>query len=193
METDAQQLSALARQDSLAAMVQLIELHYERIYAFLRRLAGNDADAADLTQRTFGRIQQALPTFAGRSSVGSWMHGIAYHIYVDWRRSNGRTEARPDEWWALHRSPEPGPDQQVLRTDLGARLYACVDRLEADLRQTVHLHYYQDLTLQETADAMGVAVSTVKYRLRQALDALQKQLAAEGSRSAPVSPRPARL
>ena len=45
----------------------------------------------------------------------------------------------------------------VARTDLAAALYASVDRLDADLRETIHLHYYQDLTLQETADAMGVA------------------------------------
>jgi len=54
-----------------------------------------------------------------------------------------------------------------------------VDRLDPDLRDTVHLHYYQDLTLQETADAQGVATSTVKYRLRQALAELQKKLAQE--------------
>ena len=53
-----------------AAAVQLIELFYERIFAFLRRLAGNEDDAADLTQRTFSRVWDALPTFAGRSSVG---------------------------------------------------------------------------------------------------------------------------
>ncbi len=54
-----------------------------------------------------------------------------------------------------------------------------MDRLESELRNTVHLHYYQGLTLQETADAMGVAASTVKYRLRQALAELQKALATE--------------
>jgi RNA polymerase sigma-70 factor (ECF subfamily) len=51
--------------------------------------------------------------------------------------------------------------------------------LETDLRHTVQLHYYQGLTLQETADAMGVATSTVKYRLRQALAELQRKLASE--------------
>src|SRR5437667_5894163 len=99
MELQANQLVEGARRGDTAAVVQLIELFYERIYAFLRRLAGNDADAADLTQRTFGRVQQALPTFAGRSSIGSWIHGIAYHLYVDWRRAERRIEPRPDEWW----------------------------------------------------------------------------------------------
>ena len=176
MDLDANQLRALAGRDSEAAAIQLIELFYERIYAFLRRLAGNDADAADLTQRTFARVQQSLPSFAARSSIASWIHGIAYHVYVDWLRGNRRMEARSDEWWATCASPELPPDESVARTDFAARLYGCVDRLDAPLRDSVHLHYYQELTLQETADAMGVAASTIKYRLRQALDLLQKQL-----------------
>jgi RNA polymerase sigma-70 factor (ECF subfamily) len=176
MDLDANQLRTLARQDTPAATVHLIERFYERIYAFLRRLSGNDADAADLTQRTFGRVQQALPSFAGRSSIASWMHSIAYHIYVDWRRADRRAEPRSDEWWAACPSAELPPDEAVAQTDFAHALYGFVDRLEPDLRESVHLHYYQGLTLQETADAMEVAASTVKYRLRQALDELRRKL-----------------
>jgi len=179
MELQTSQLVENTRLGDKAAATRLIELFYERIYAFLRRLAGNDADAADLTQRTFGRVWQALPTFAARSSVGSWIHGIAHHVYVDWRRANHRTEPRSNEWWADCPALEAAPDEAVARSDLAAALYASVDRLDPDLRATVHLHYYQELTLQETADAQGVATSTVKYRLRQALAELQKKLAQE--------------
>ena len=177
MEPDANQLMEQARGGNTAAAGELIELFYERIYAFLRRLAANDADAADLTQRTFSRMWQALPGFAGRSSVASWIHSIAYHAYVDWRRSDRHTEPRPDEWWAARPAPEARPDEVVARTDLAATVYGLVDELEPELRHTVQLHYYQDLTLQETADALGVATSTVKYRVRQALAELQRKLA----------------
>ncbi len=179
MEPDAHQLVETARSGGRTAAVELIELFYARIYAFLRRLAANDADAADLTQRTFGRVWQALPTFAGRSSVSSWMHSIAYHVYVDWRRADRHTEPRSNEWWAARPAPEATPAEIVAHTDMAAALYGSVDELEPDLRHTVQLHYYQALTLQETADAMGVATSTVKYRLRQALAELQRKLAVE--------------
>lgn len=172
----ANQLAEAARRGDRTAATRLIELFYERIYAFLRRLAGHDADAADLTQSTFSRVWQALPTFAGRSSVSSWIHGIAHHVYVDWRRANHRTEPRPDEWWNARSASGPLPDEIASRTDLAATLFYSVDKLEQDLRDTVHLHYYQELTLQETADALGIATSTVKYRLRQALAELQKKL-----------------
>jgi RNA polymerase sigma-70 factor (ECF subfamily) len=176
METDAQQLVEAARFGNEAAAVQLIELFYRRINAFLRRLAGNEADAADLTQHTFSRVWQALPGFAGRASVSSWIHRIAYHTYVDWRRANHHSESRPDEWWQERPAAGPAPDESVGRTDLAARLYALVDQLEPTLRETIHLHYYQELTLQETAEAMNAATSTIKYRLRLALEQLQKPL-----------------
>jgi len=177
MEFDPDQLVEPARHGDQQAAVQLVELFYERIYAFLRRLAGNEADAADLTQRTFGRLWQALPTFARRSSVSSWIHGIAYHVYVDWRRAEHRSEARPEAWWAACRAPDAAPDELASHTDLREVLYGFVDNLSPELRETVHLHYYQGLALQATADALGVATSTVKYRIRQAVAELQKKLA----------------
>ena len=190
MDSDANQLAEKARCGDRAAAARLIELFYERIYAFLRRLAANDADAADLTQRTFGRVWQALPTFAGRSSVSSWMHSIAYHVYVDWRRADRHTEPRSNEWTARP-ALEARPDEIVALADSAAAIYGSVEELEPDLRHTVQLHYYQNLTLQETADAMGVATSTVKYRLRQALTELQRKLASE--RTSPVPTAASRM
>jgi RNA polymerase sigma-70 factor (ECF subfamily) len=186
MEPDGNELIGRARSGDQAAAAELISLFYERIYAFLRRLTANDADAADLTQRTFARVWQALPAFEGRSSVASWIHSIAYHAYVDWRRADRHTEPRSNQWWATRPAAESQPDEIVAHTDMAATVYGTVHELEPELRHTVQLHYYQDLTLQETADAMGVATSTVKYRLRQALAELQRRLAS--NRTSQASP-----
>jgi len=189
MHTDTHGLAKAAGDGDAEAVADLIDLFYGKVYAFLRRLTGNEADAADLTQRTFAKLWEALPRFAGESSLSSWIHSIAYHTYVDWRRSDHRTEARSPEWWADRRCASPAPDETALRSDLAATLYSSVDQLEPDLRDTVHLHYYQELSLQETADAMGVAASTVKYRLRQALSELELKMNPQrGTVNPPVNP-----
>lgn len=177
MEADEQTLVAAARRGEPGAATELVGRHYAAIYAFLRRLAGSETEAADLTQITFTRVWQALPGFAGRSALRGWLHGIAHHVYLDWRRRNGRLESRPDEWWLAHADTRLGPDRLAADGDLAATVYAEVDGLDPDLRGAVHLHYYQGLTLEETAVALGIASSTVKYRLRQALDRLQQRLA----------------
>lgn len=177
MNTDETQLIAEAQRGEVAAAGELVDRFYRAVYAFLRRLAGADADAEDLTQKTFTRVWQALPRFEGRSSVSSWLHGIAYHVYQDWHRANHRLESRPDEWWADCPDQRKQPDTAASDADLAATLYAAVDRLEPAVRDTVHLHYYQGLTLQDTAAALGIAASTVKYRLRSAIQQLQRRLA----------------
>ena len=176
MDFDERGMVERVRRGENAAAVEFIDLYYERIYAFLRRLAGTDADAADLTQRVFTRVWQALPNYAGRSSLGSWLHGIAYHIYVDWVRGNHRVESRPDEWWEHRVSPQLSPAEIAVHNDLRAKVYASVDKLAPEVRDTIHLHYYQGLTLEETATAMGISASTVKYRLRQGVGELEQKL-----------------
>lgn len=173
MEPELNRLIAGAKAGDPDAAVRLIDLNYRRIYAFLRRLTQSDEDAADLTQRTFARVWQALPSFEGRSSVSSWMHGIAYHIYVDLRRRDHRMESQSDAWWQMRPSVDLAPDEALSEKDLRATIYGFVEKLEPEVRDTVHLHYYQGLTLEESAHALAVASSTVKYRLRKALDQLK--------------------
>lgn len=176
METHENQTVRAVLAGDRAAAESLVDDHYATVYGFLRRFTGQDADAADLTQRTFARAWQALPSFAGRSSFRSWMHTIAWRTYVDWLRANHRPEARSDTWWASQTAPTPSPADTVGEADLAAAVYAAVDRLDADLRVTVHLHYYQGLSIAETAEALAIGTATVKDRIRRALRHLQSQL-----------------
>src|SRR5262245_19739868 len=134
---DPEQLVQSAKAGSRSAAEALIERFYRPVYAFLCRLSGNPTDAADLTQRTFSKVWQALPSFAAKSSVTSWIHSIAYHAFIDWRRMDRHTEPRPTEWWTAQPSGTAGPDDVLATRDLSARLYSAVDALENSLRETV--------------------------------------------------------
>jgi len=156
---------------------QLIDRFHERIYAFLRRLSGTDSDAVELTQRTFCRVWVALPGFAGKSTLSSWLHGIAYRTYVDWLRKERRNQAMPDEWWTCLPDEQAGPDDLSAASHDRSVIYGAVDRLEPELRDTIHLHYYQGLSIEETGKALEIASSTVKHRVRRALELLRRTIA----------------
>jgi RNA polymerase sigma factor (sigma-70 family) len=70
----------------------------------------------------------------------------------------------------------PTPFEDAAERELAYQLYRCVDQLDEDKKQVVHLHYYQHFSLSETAEALGIATSTVKYRLREALDFLRAKV-----------------
>lgn len=183
MNDPSSQLIHRAHSGDRAAAGQLIDQFYQRIYAYHRRLTGDTHDAEDLTQQTFSKAWQSIAKFESRASVSSWLHGIAYHVFADWMRKRRPTENLNEDWWQS--CPEPfEPFKELQKRDSAANVWSAADELPNDLRQTVHLHYYQELTLQETADALGIAVSTVKFRISKAISQLQKLLAEPGLISA---------
>ena len=177
MSDAAETLCEHARNGDLAAASELVALFYQRIFAYLRRLSRNDDDAADLTQKTFARTWQSLSSYQRRSTFSTWLHGIAYHVYLDWRRKRNLGDAQTDEWWETQAANSPTPYENTAERELALQLYRWVDELDDEKKQAVHLHYYQNLPLSETAEVLGVAVSTVKYRLREALDFLRARTA----------------
>jgi RNA polymerase sigma-70 factor (ECF subfamily) len=177
MSDPATKLCERAQAGDVEAASELVGQFYERLYAWFRRLTGHDEDAADLTQKTFSKVWTSLGSYQGRSSFSTWLHGIGHHVYVDWRRRSSPTEPASDEWWLHCADQAPSPSESAADREQAQQVYSLVDELDEDTRQTVHLHYYQGLSLAETAEVLGIATSTVKYRLREAVEFLKAKTA----------------
>jgi RNA polymerase sigma-70 factor (ECF subfamily) len=177
MKDNVEQLCDRAREGDLASASELVSHFYQRIYAYFRRLCGSDDDAADLTQKTFSKGWQSLSSYRQTSTFSTWLHGIAHHVYADWRRKRSAGELQTDDWWNACPDESPTPYEDAAEKELARQLYQWVDQLDEEKKQAVHLHYYQNLSLSETADALGIATSTVKYRLREALEFLRSKAA----------------
>src|SRR3954464_6979091 len=146
------QICQRAQAGSHEAAAELVECFYEPIFAYLRRLSSDPEEAADLTQKTFAKAWTALRSYRARSRFSTWLHGIAHHVYVDWRRQRKPGSTQTDEWWDACAATTRTPFEEAAERDSAHRLYALVEQLEEDARQVIHLHYYQHLSLLETAE-----------------------------------------
>ena len=164
-----------AAQGESEAAASLVREYYKLVFAYLRRLTGNEADAADLCQVTFLKVWQSISRFRGESSVSAWMHRIAYCSFVDWLRQSHPAKEQTDSWWEGVPAQGANPFEAAADVEAARRVYAAVDNLTEDERQIIHLHYYQGLSLAETAEVLALPGSTLKYRLRGALHELRRQ------------------
>ena len=172
----ARQWCAQAAKGDLAAGSKLLREFYKPIFAYHRRLSRNGEDAADLTQVTFARVWSSIARFRGASSVSTWIHRIAYCSYVDWVRQLRPPAQQTEAWWHDIPAADPTPFDQSADLETSRRVYAAVETLPGEHREAIHLHYYQGLSLAETAEVLEVPESTLKYHLRNALDQLRRQL-----------------
>ncbi len=176
MVTEEQRLCRRAQSGDRGAASALLKMFYRQVFSHQRRLCGNEQVAEDLTQETFVKIWSSLKSYRGKSSFRTLIYTIAYRVYLDWLRKEGRLEGLRNEWWSEHIDASPGPFEIAADRQMAQRLYKAVDQLDENKRQVVHLHYYQGLTLRETAQVLNVAISTVKYRLRVVMKVLRSKM-----------------
>ena len=145
------------------AVRALYERYAPRVYAVVRRIAGEDDLAQDYAQEAWIRAIRALPTFRGDARFSTWLHRIAVNSALQaLRRNDTRTkrEAPMPEAVAVH--PKEG---DVLLSDL---LERAMDRLPDGMRQVLILHDVEGYTHEEIGEFLGVTSGTSKSQLFKA-------------------------
>jgi RNA polymerase sigma-70 factor (ECF subfamily) len=154
---------------------ELIRRHHQAVYGFLRRLGADQALSEDLTQETYARAWSRVSGLREAVSLRAWLLAIARNEFLQLARRKGIEEV-PMEDDPGSADPAPGALGGLENRQRDARLHRAVDRLEPALRETVALHYFQDLSLREVGVVLGLPPGTVKSRLNRALEALRGEL-----------------
>ncbi len=172
----------------------VVREHGDRVYRLAYRLAGNRADAEDLTQETFVRVFRSLAQYSPGTFEG-WLHRITTNLFLDMvrRRQRIRFDALPEDAGDRLAGSDPGPEQTYDDMHLDPEIQAALDSLPPDFRVAVVLCDLEQLSYEEIAATLGIKVGTVRSRIHRGRVLLREALAhrAPGVRPAePGSPAP---
>ena len=130
--------------------------------------------AEDSVQETFIKAVRAWDAFRGESAVRTWLTRIAIRTCMDMRR--GFWFRRVDR----SVTPDMLPDRAQEAEEDESALTLAVMNLPKKEREVTLLYYYQDMTMNEIAETLGVTQPTVSYRLRRAKEKLRTELERRG-------------
>ena len=177
---------------------QLATACRERIYRLAMRITRNSADAEDVQQETLLKAHRHFHTFEGRSRFTTWISRIAINeSLMSLRRRRDHLFSSldvpsPDQGISLCdrlKSAIEDPETAYSRRELGDRLRSAVDGLPARIRLVFLLRAVEELSTEETARIVRTSCSTVKGRLRRAIQSLQQDLGTPLRPQASVSPK----
>ncbi len=158
------------------ALTALYRRYADQLFGYLARLAPDRMIAEEILQDTLLAVWRSADNFAGRSSVRTWLFGVAR------RQAYNRLRTLREPMVDLARLPEPesvepGPEELVLARLEAGRVADGLRQLAPAHREVLLLALSAELAHAEIAEVIGVPVGTVKSRLHHARAALARLLA----------------
>lgn len=181
------ELVALAQKGDMRAYDALVTRHRGRIFAMIRNMTHNEADAWDISQDVFVKAWQALPRFEAKARFSTWLYRIAHNSVYDWSRKRKFESAGElnDEIFERDRidpaavttpSAAEAPDAALGHGELRIKIEHALGKLSAEHREVVLLKDVQGLAYKEIAEVMNCTLGTVMSRLFYARQKLQTLL-----------------
>jgi RNA polymerase sigma-70 factor, ECF subfamily len=182
---DESALVAKAREGDLAAFNELVNSYSRKIFRLAKHITQNDEDAEDVLQETFLKAFEHLDGFQGQSKFYTWIVRIAVNeslmklrkrksdrsVPLDEPVDTGEdTVVREIAVW------DENPEQKYSREELGHILDEAVEGLRPAFRTVFVLRDIEELSTEETAEALGISVPAVKSRLLRARLQLREKL-----------------
>ncbi|ABV95156.1 RNA polymerase sigma factor [Dinoroseobacter shibae DFL 12 = DSM 16493] len=148
------------------------------VYRFIRSKLNDPFESADILHDVFLEVWRSAGRFEGRSSVKSWVFGIAYRKVIDVFRKSARTDLTDS--FEEEADTDPNPEQCLATAENSAHLLFCMETLKLDQRAAIQLAFFEDQGYREIAAALDVPEGTVKTRIFHAKKLLMRCL--EGRR-----------
>lgn len=181
-----------ARQDDRRAIEQLIGRYQQKVYRIAYQMCyADEEEAKDRVQEAFFRAFRNIKKFKGKSSFYTWLYRIVVNTCIDaqrrrnrwhqtflpWRfgkteneESNTTSEDYPD------REENSNPLSRLTRQQLESDVKKALKSLSEKQRAVFQLKVFQEMSIPEIAEIMGLAEGTVKTHLFRATQFVRSQL-----------------
>ncbi len=184
--TDVDLAGRIAQRDPLAVRL-VLKRNNQRLFRAAWAVLKDRADAEDAVQEGYLKAFAAIGSFTGASSLATWLTRIVLNEALGKKRSSQRrarllqqqSVALMDDYRERQTdiSAEPSPEQEAARRQVAKLLERAVAELPEPFRVVFVLRDVEGLSVEETAEVLGVQPQTVKTRLLRARRRLQTMLA----------------
>jgi len=173
---DDRTLEACRRGDSDAFRL-VFEAHKDRVYSIaLCFFDGNEATASDVTQEVFLKLMTAISQFENRSEFSTWLHRIVTNACLDRKRSFRRFLSFGESDAGQLPDRRSSHEEKYIQREIEGSVRKVIAGMKPKLRMAILLKYFDDLSYDEMATAMGCSTATVASRLNRAHRILARKL-----------------
>ncbi len=165
------------------AFATLVDRFQRKIYRVAYAIVRDDVEADTITQDTFIQAYTHLAKFQGRSEFETWLTRIAINRSRDSLRRRrfvslfSSEDDEDREAWIEPVDTRPDPEREIMARQLRAAIEHAERKLSAQQKVIFRLRHYENRSLEEIAELLGLRAGTVRAHLFRAIHKIRKELA----------------
>jgi len=173
------------------AFRELFDAHKDRVWTIAVRFTGDESAARDVTQQVFLKLFTSISGFRHEANFKTWLYRLVANECMDEFRKRRRMisfdffgpaplDDRDEDHGKVDMKDwrqEPLQEESLARLEISDAVLAAVMQLKPKLRMAILLKYYEDLSYEQMAEALGCSMGTVASRLNRGHKALAQRLA----------------
>ncbi|MCC3217615.1 MULTISPECIES: RNA polymerase sigma factor [Chryseobacterium] len=166
-----------AKDKDQKAQTKLINVFWVDVFSFVMKKVRDENDADEITVNVFSKVLSKLDMFDPHFQFKTWVLTIAQNTVIDfWRKKNRDNEDAVENLDEVKNQYAKSPEELLISEEEQKKIIKTIESLDANYQDIIRLRFFEEKSIKEIADELGISVANTKVRVMRAKKVLAELL-----------------
>ncbi|MDM1553049.1 RNA polymerase sigma factor [Chryseobacterium indologenes] len=166
-----------AKDKDQKAQTKLINVFWVDVFSFIMKKVKDENDADEITVNVFSKVLSKLDMFDPHFQFKTWILTIAQNTVIDfWRKKNRENEDAVENLDEVKNQYAKSPEELLISEEEQKKIIKTIESLDANYQDIIKLRFFEEKSIKEIAEELGISVANTKVRVMRAKKVLAELL-----------------
>ncbi|MFP3835125.1 RNA polymerase sigma factor [Chryseobacterium sp. SIMBA_028] len=166
-----------AKDKDQKAQTKLINVFWVDVFSFVMKKVRDENDADEITVNVFSKVLSKLDMFDPHFQFKTWILTIAQNTVIDfWRKKNRENEDAVENLDEVKNQYAKSPEEILISEEEQKKIIKTIESLDANYQDIIKLRFFEEKSIKEIAEELGISVANTKVRVMRAKKVLAELL-----------------
>lgn len=170
-------LIILAKNKNQKSQTKLINHFWVDVFSFVMKKVQDENVADEITVSVFSKVLAKLDLYDPNFQFKTWILTIAQNTVIDyWRKKNRENEDSTDNFDDFKNQFARSPEELLISEEDHKQILNIIESLDFNYQEIIRLRFFEEKSIKEIADELGLTISNTKVRIMRAKKVLSELL-----------------
>jgi len=171
------QLISKANDKDQKAQTRLINIFWVDVFSFVMKKVRDENDADEITVNVFSKVLSKLDMYDPHFQFKTWILTIAQNTIIDfWRKKSRENQDPTENLDEVKNQFAKSPEELMISDEEQMKIIKMIESLDKNYQDILRLRFFEEKSIKEIADELGISVANTKVRVMRAKKVLAELL-----------------